>query len=176
MDNKRIEELRELILNNEDYNKLVEKYGVDNIMESLTTFSEIMVQIADIVKEVTDVFIEVIKSEEFKDAIRESDLFQEALDMCDVDVRWRYEYLFDLLCNLEDESMELYEELEKANVDYEIADRLIEEYDFDAGSDLIYANKRVTDLTKEIEEVEYRIDVVTDLYDECFFNILANLE
>lgn len=103
------------------------------------------------------------------------DLFNKALSMCDIDVEWRYNYLNELLCNLEDQSMELYEEIEKATIDQQIAELLITDYNVDVRNDLAFANKRVVKLQKELDEVEYRIEAVSDLYDDCLFNILANL-
>lgn len=174
MDNKKIEELRELILNNEDYNEIVEKYGIDNIIESLTTFSEAIVMIADTIKEVVNVFIEVVTSDEFKGAIRKSDLFEKALDMCDADIKWRYDYLNNLLCDLEDKEAELYQAIVEAEIDAEIAKSLSENYN--RKLDLSKTRVRKDELNKELEKIRDTRDVVEDLFDEVYFNILANLE
>lgn len=180
------ESLLESMKENEELEELVLNFGgVDKAVASINVIVPAFESFANGIKKFIDDFVDNddLESEEADDWNGLGDLFDEevslftkALNMCDVDVEWRYNYLDDLLCSLQDESMELYEELERAKIDEEIAEALINDYGFDARNDLINCNIKRVELQKELEEIEYRIEATNDLYDEVFYGILENYD
>lgn len=182
MDKLNREKLHEMMKNDKEIEKLVDEYGVDGVIcitnnvipLVIPIFESIIDGLKGLMATINEAFNKAEVDDDFLKLEVTEDTFQKALAMCDVDIKWRYEYLDSLMCDLSDESMALYEEIERAKIDEEIAEGLID-YDVDARKDLIYANTRVVSLTKELEELECRMEVVNDLYDEVFCGIIANL-
>lgn len=184
MDKLNREKLHEMMKNDKEIEKLVDEYGIDGVIYItnnvipliIPIFESIMDGLKGLMATINEVFSEDEVDDDFLETEIDEDLFQKALDMCDITEKWKYEYLNNLLCDMDDRLMELYQEIEECTVDFEIAERLIEDYDVDVRNDLLYANQRVTSLKRELEELECRIEATTDIFDECFYSIMKNLD
>ncbi|WP_313757168.1 hypothetical protein [Tissierella sp.] len=102
--------------------------------------------------------------------------FEEALDICDYDIKERFYYLDDLLCELDDEIMETSAEVIYADVDEEICKRLIESDFEDERERLFKTNQRQRKLAEELDYLQVKYDITEDLYEEMLFNILKNID
>ncbi|MSU01390.1 hypothetical protein [Tissierella pigra] len=102
--------------------------------------------------------------------------FEDALDMCDYDIKVKFAYLDNLLCDLDDDISEVFEEIAYAEVDEEICNRLIESDFEDERERLFKINQRQMKLAEELDYLQVKYDIVEDLYEEVLFNILANID
>lgn len=102
--------------------------------------------------------------------------FEDALDLCDFEIKCRYDYLDELLCNIDDEIMYLAEEIERANIDKEVAEEMLDLGFEEARDKMIEANRERVELNKRLKYLEEKYEITMDLFDEVFLGILANIE
>lgn len=102
--------------------------------------------------------------------------FEDALDLCDFEIQVKYDYLDELLCNIDDEMMYLTEEIERAKVDEEVAEVMWKNGFNSAREKLVSANRKRSQLQNRLEYLEEEYEIVMDMWDEVFLGILANLE
>ena len=142
-------------------------------MDNTFDFGEVDVNAINEVWEELGKLFSVDKEEVEEEATK---TFEDALDMCDVEIQERYSYLDSLLCELDDEMLETYKEIEYAKVDEEICKRLIESDFDDKKEELVHIQKRLNRLTEKLDYLQVKYDITDDLYEEMFLSILANLD
>ncbi len=161
-----------------DYNDLFDEEALEKIRETVERINNNKIGIEEVIKHY---YIEDENKEK-----EEKMTFQDAYDMCDFEIQCRYNYLDQLLCEIDDEIMYLTEELEKAKVNGEIAKELInnnEEIarklfeDYGEINEKTLSNGfRIEKIQEEIDYLYEKYEIVMDMYDEVFLGILANIE
>ena len=96
---------------------------------------------------------------------------EKALAECDVDVRDKFLYLDDILCDLEDEIEVLHEEITLIEVDIEIAKRIhSKQFAEDYAIAILQEKQRV--FSEELEYLNVKYDVVEEMYEEMMMKLL----
>lgn len=96
---------------------------------------------------------------------------EKALAECDVDVRDKFLYLDDILCDLEDEIEVLHEEITLIEVDIEIAKRIHStQFQEDYALAILAEKKKVFE--EELEYLNVKYDVVEEMYEEMMMKLL----
>ena len=92
--------------------------------------------------------------------------FEGKLDECDIEIIWKWNYIFDSVEEVQDKEMELAQEIAELKVENEIAERMEE-----------YNKVNVNELKKKEEELNYLEDkeaVLEDMEDEMYAAIMTN--
>lgn len=96
---------------------------------------------------------------------------EKALQECDVDVRDKFLYLDDILCDLEDEIEALHEEIMYIEIDIEIAKRMFKtKFAEDYALAILQEKKKV--FLEELEYLNVKYDVVEEMYEEMMLGLL----
>lgn len=105
----------------------------------------------------------VIENEE----IKKIDPFEKRLEECDYEVKVKFFYLDNLLCDCDDKRLEIFEEIEKTKVDIELYSRLQEV------NRVRQLENQLDNLNAKYGVLEEKYDVLLDMYDEEILRILA---
>ena len=96
---------------------------------------------------------------------------EKALAECDVEIRDKFLYLDDILCDIEDEIMVLHEEITYVEVDIEIAKRIHStKFQEDYAIAILADKKKVFE--EELEYLNVKYDVVEEMYEEMMLGLL----
>jgi hypothetical protein len=99
--------------------------------------------------------------------IEQEDIFQKRLDEVDAEVKWRYDYINDKCCSIEDEELEVAKTIVELEVDLEVARILKNE------EELKSLIKDITRNKKYLENLYEKSEVYEDLFDEVFSQVMS---
>lgn len=97
-------------------------------------------------------------------------IFEEALDMCDIEVKQKFEYVDEQLYDIADDIVYFAEELVKAEIDEKVAEEMRNNIE------LAQANCRRVYLQRKLEELNHRYDILENIFDELLIEILEYVE
>ena len=131
-----------------------------------------MQTVAEFYKYITG--IDISEEEEGCYAPKKEKSFEDYLDECDYDVQIKFNYLDELLCQLDDQISETFADIQKVEIDQEVLLKMDEYYDdiVIKTEDIIAVNRERVKLTKRLNILEKRYDVVEELYEDMMFQIL----
>lgn len=97
---------------------------------------------------------------------KEETTFQDYLYDCDAETQIKFSYIDELLCETDDKIVEIFEEIQKAQIDEDIAEKM--------GQDQIQIdeNKRRYVLQQKLKIWEERYEVLEDMYEDMIYQIL----
>lgn len=157
-------ELVEAMKDSEELERLVEEFGgVDRTVVITNAILPIMEKVIKVVSDFVESFETYLEELEME---KEHKTFEDCLDNCDADIQIKFNYLDELLCGLDDEISEVFEDIQKAEVDMEIATKLLDRKRYNE------ANLARTDLKNYLGKLEDEYSVVDDLYEDMMLNIL----
>lgn len=133
-------------------------------------------ELVKVAKEIQEKTKDIDENFDFLYAEQNKMTFEDALDLCDFEIQCRYNYLDELLCEIDNEIMYLTEEIEKVKVNRKVAEEMLERGFESARDKMIEANRDRVKLNKKLKYLEEEYEIVMDKYDEIFINILENIE
>lgn len=97
---------------------------------------------------------------------KEETTFQDYLYDCDAEVQIKFSYIDELLCETDDKIVEIFEEIQKAQIDEDIAEKM--------GQDEVMteANKRRYILQQKLKIWEERCEILEEMYEDMLLKIL----
>lgn len=98
--------------------------------------------------------------------VEEETTFQDYLYDCDAEVQIKFSYLDELLCETDDAIVEIFEEIQKAQIDEDIAEKMGQV------QIQIDENKRRYVLQQKLKIWEERCEILEDMYEEMLLKIL----
>lgn len=143
-------EIEKVAKENKEFAEYVEEIGIDKVVNAL----KIVGGMQSILQ----------KEDEFDTA------FTRCLGMCSAETQIKYNYLNDLTCECDDAIVECYREIQKAQIDEDLAEEMGQ------GTVQIEANRRRYVEQQKLKVLEERYDLLLDKLDEMFFVILQNAE
>ncbi|HHV25986.1 MAG TPA: hypothetical protein GXX63_02180 [Tissierellia bacterium] len=133
-------------------------------------------ELVKVAKEIQEKTKDIDENFDFLYAEEKKMTFEDAYNMCPLEIQIKYNYLDELLCEIDDTMMYLTEEIEKVKVNREVAEEMLERGFESARDKMIEANRDRVKLNKKLKYLEEEYEIVMDKYDEIFINILENIE
>lgn len=123
-----------------------------------------MMTVAEFYKYITGE--DLYEEEEVEESTFQKKSFEDCLDECDYDIQIKFSYLDELLCECDDAIVEIFEEIQKAEIDEEIAEKTGQ------AEIMIDTNKHRVLLQKKLKIYEERYDILEEMYEDMMFQIL----
>lgn len=101
----------------------------------------------------------------------DTDLFQKKLADCDAEIIWRYNYIDDQCCEVEDEQLEVGKEIEELKVEIEILKRMGEDKN---DMEIKELEDELDDLFIEKDRLWQREEILEDMWEDEFVKILKD--
>ena len=98
-------------------------------------------------------------------------IIEQKLQDCDVEAIWRFNYLDDQCCQVEDEQLEVGKKIEETKVEIEVLKRMDED---ENDMEIKNLEEELDDLFVEKDRLYEREDILEDLWEEMLIEILKD--